>query len=69
MRGAVNKHGLMPKQNFPKKIVEKIAQFMFDYQIEEPLWFKTHWESHGNPNWIQSGQKYSVVVTQKTTPI
>ena len=65
MRGAVTKHGLMPKQDFPTRSVEKIAQFMFDYQIEEPLWFKTHWESHGNPNWIQSGEKYSVVVTQK----
>ena len=65
MRGAVNKHGLMPKQDFPKGSVEKIAQFMFDYQIEEPVWFKSHWESHGNPNWMQSGQKYTDVVIKK----
>ena len=65
MRGAVNKHGLMPKQDFPKGSVEKIAQFMFDYQIEEPVWFKSHWESHGNPNWIQSGEKYTDVVIKK----
>ena len=65
MRGAVNKHGLMPKQDFPKGSVEKIAQFMFNYQIEEPEWFKKHWESHGNPNWTQSGKKYTAVLTKK----
>ena len=66
MRGAVKKHGLMPKQDFPKGSLEKIAEFMFDYQIEEPKWFKAHWESHGNKTWIQSGQKYSEVASQKT---
>ncbi|MBC8882730.1 hypothetical protein H9X57_03000 [Flavobacterium piscinae] len=33
MYGAVKKHGLMPKQVFPEGSVEKIATFMFDYQI------------------------------------
>lgn len=58
LKGAVNKHGLMPKQIFPDGVVEKIADFMFDYQIEEPAWFKDHWESHGNKKWTQSGKKY-----------
>ncbi len=57
MYGAVRKHGLMPKQAFPDGSVEKIANFMFDYQIEEPEWFKSHWQGHGNDNWSQSGQK------------
>ena len=65
LRGAVKKHGLMPKQAFPKGSVEKIAAFMFDYQIEEPEWFKSHWESHGNENWIQSGEKYTEITTKK----
>lgn len=64
--GAVKKHGLMPKQTFPEGAVEKIADFMFDYQIEEPVWFKAHWESHGYKNWIQPGKKYVEVNKEKT---
>lgn len=56
MYGAVRKHGLMPKQAFPDGSVEKIANFMFDYQIEEPEWFKSHWQGNGNENWSQSGK-------------
>jgi nitrate reductase cytochrome c-type subunit len=66
MYGAVRKHGVMPKQAFPEGSVEKIANFMFDYQIEEPEWFKAHWESHGNENWTQSGKKYVEEKKEKT---
>lgn len=55
--GAVRKHGLMPKQVFPEGSIEKIADFMFDYQIESPDWFKAHWQGNGNENWSQSGKK------------
>lgn len=58
MFGAVKKHGLMPKQAFPEGSLEKIAAFLYDYQIEEPSWFKEHWEGHGNKNWTQSGKKW-----------
>jgi hypothetical protein len=57
MYGAVRKHGLMPKQAFSEESIEKIAVFMFDYQIEEPEWFKAHWQGNGNDNWSQSGKK------------
>ena len=66
MYGALKKHGLMPRQVFPEGSVEKIADFMFDYQIEEPTWFKEHWEGHGNENWTQSGKPYKVVEKEKT---
>ncbi len=66
MYGAVKKHGLMPKQTFPKGSIEKIANFMYDYQIEEPGWFKAHWEGHGNENWTQSGKKYVEAKKEKT---
>lgn len=66
MYGAVKKHGLMPRQVFPEGSVEKIAEFMFDYQIEAPTWFKEHWEGHGNENWTQSGKPYKVVEKEKT---
>lgn len=66
MYRALKKHGLMPKQAFPEGSVEKIADFMFDYQIEEPTWFKEHWEGHGNKNWTQSGKEYQVGATKKS---
>ena len=66
MYGALKKHGLMPKQAFPEGSVEKIADFMFDYQIEEPTWFKEHWEGHGNKNWTQSGKEFQVATTEKS---
>ena len=66
MHGAVKKHGLMPKQDFPEGSAAKIASFLFDYQIEEPEWFKDHWQSHGNENWKQSGMKLAEVSKEKT---
>ena len=66
MFGAVRKHGLMPKQVFPKGSIEKIAAFIFDYQIEEPEWFKAHWQGNGNENWKQSGKKFEELENEKT---
>jgi cytochrome c553 len=66
LRGAVKRHGVMPKQVFPEGSVAKIAAFMYDYQIEEPTWFKAHWESHGNKNWKQSGAKLATASIEKT---
>lgn len=66
MYGAVIKHGLMPKQAFPDGSIEKIANFMFDYQVEEPEWFRRHWEGHGNKKGVQSGKKYIEVKKEKT---
>ncbi|MDX1754124.1 MAG: DUF3365 domain-containing protein [Salinimicrobium sediminis] len=44
MRGAINRFGLMPYQEFPDGTVEKIAEYIFEYQIEEPEWFAKHWK-------------------------
>lgn len=66
LKGAYKRFGLMPKQAFPNGSVQKIAAFMFDYQIEEPQWFKTHWESHGNENWTQTGKVLEEVKTEKS---
>lgn len=66
MHGAVKNFGVMPKQVFPENAVAQIADFMFDYQIEEPTWFKEHWQGHGNDDWTQPGKKVIVVEKQKT---
>lgn len=67
LKGAFQRFGLMPKQAFPESSIEKIAAFMYDYQIEEPTWFAEHWKSKGNENWTQSGKK--VVESDKSKTI
>lgn len=74
MYGAVDRFNVMPKQVFPEGVVEKIASFMYDYQIEEPSWFKEHWETSGNGQgrrkgkgeWVQPGKKLVVAEKPKT---
>jgi len=74
MYGAVDRFNVMPKQVFPEGVVEKIASFMYEYQIEEPSWFKEHWENSGNGQgrrkgkgeWVQPGKKMVVAEKPKT---
>lgn len=40
MPGAVNKFGIMPHLYFPEEVVEQIANYMFDHDIEKPSGFK-----------------------------
>ncbi|WP_264559423.1 DUF3365 domain-containing protein [Flavobacterium sp. N2270] len=66
MYGAVKKFGVMPKQVFPDSVVVKIASFMYDYKIDSPEWFASHWQGHGNKNWEQSGKEYVAQEKEKT---
>lgn len=66
MYGAVRKFGVMPKQVFPDSAAMKIAAFMFDYKIEQPTWFKEHWQGHGNDNWEQTGKEFIAKEKEKT---
>lgn len=42
MFGAVKRFGVMPKQEFPEETIEQIADYMFDFDIEQPEWFEAH---------------------------
>ncbi len=49
MPGVVKKFGLMPYQFFPEKTIQEIADYMFDNELEEPVWFEEHYKKmHGN---------------------
>lgn len=51
MRGAVRRFGVMPKQAFPEETIEKIADYMYDFDIDEPEWFEDHFnEEKGKHN-------------------
>ena len=53
MYGAVKRFGVMPKQAFPEETIAKIADYMFDFEIEQPEWFEDHFN---NKNGKHKGQ-------------
>jgi cytochrome c553 len=57
MQGAIKKFGLMPYQQFPDGAVEKIAEYIYEYEIKEPEWFAEHWkEGPGKGKYQQQGR-------------
>lgn len=42
MFGAVKRFGVMPKQAFPEETIFQISEYMFDFEIEQPEWFESH---------------------------
>jgi len=45
MKGAVSKFGVMPKQNFSNRDLQKIAKYIYTNTINEPEWFKSHFKN------------------------
>ena len=64
--GAVRRFGVMPKQMFPEGTVEKIAEYLYDYQIEEPDWFKGHIKGKGFKNYNHGQKKMTQYEAEKT---
>ena len=50
MFGAVKRFGVMPKQAFPEKTISQIADYMYDFEIEQPDWFEDHYKSRKKSN-------------------
>ncbi len=44
MRGAVDRFGVMPYLAFPKDNIKEIAEYIYDYEIDEPDWFEEHYQ-------------------------
>ncbi|MDP2059242.1 MAG: DUF3365 domain-containing protein [Flavobacteriaceae bacterium] len=66
LRGAVKRFGVMPKQQFPDGVVAQIADYIYNYQIEEPTWFKAHWKDQGFGEFKQPGKKWIADEKPKT---
>lgn len=51
MFGAVKRFGVMPKQAYPEKTIAQIAEYMYNFEIEQPEWFEEHFnKENGNHN-------------------
>jgi mono/diheme cytochrome c family protein len=49
MKGAIDKFKPMPKQAFEEEDLKKIASYIYDNEIETPVWFEEHFkEEHKN---------------------
>lgn len=42
MPGAIKRFGIMPKTQYPEETIKQIADYMYDYNIEQPEWFEDH---------------------------
>lgn len=42
MPGAIRNFGLMPYAPFPDETIDQIAEYMFDFDIDQPDWFDDH---------------------------
>lgn len=45
MFGAVRRFGVMQKLPYPEETIAKIAEYIYDYEIEEPAWFTDHYNN------------------------
>lgn len=44
MPGAVKRFGVMPVMVFPDHVIKQIAEYMYDYNIDQPEWFEEHYK-------------------------
>lgn len=44
MFGAVKRFGVMPNQPFPDETIRQIADYMYDFDIDQPDWFEAHFK-------------------------
>ena len=58
MIGAVNKFKAMPKQAFEEEDLKKIATYIYDNEIETPVWFEEHFQqNHKNGQGMGRGME------------
>ncbi|WP_372936433.1 DUF3365 domain-containing protein [Seonamhaeicola sp.] len=41
MPNEVKRFGVMPKQYYPEKTIAQIAEYLYDFEIEQPNWYKS----------------------------
>lgn len=46
MYGAVKRFGIMGNLPYPERVIEQIADYMYDNDIEQPEWFQDHYNQN-----------------------
>ena len=56
MPGAQRRFGKMPYMPYPDEEIVQIAEYLYDYDIDEPIWFDAHFKNeHGNAKGMGKG--------------
>lgn len=59
MKGAIKRFGIMPYQPYSEEEIRLISDYIYEFKIEEPEWFKGHWEKgHRKHNYQQQGKDF-----------
>lgn len=58
LHNAIEKYKLMPYQKYPKDMIEKIADYLYTYQIDVPEWFIVEWQKNNDQKFQQQGIEY-----------
>lgn len=66
LRGAVKRFGVMPLTPLTDKQIEQVGEYLFDYEIPEPKWFKEHWQERKGKSYINKGKKSANVDVKKS---
>ncbi len=64
MPGAIANFGLMPQQAFPEETLKKIADYIYNNEIEGPVDFKEHKKKHGKGNQMHKGDEQKSEMTK-----
>lgn len=56
MFGAVKKFGVMPQLMYPEETINKIAEYMFENELEKPEWFDEHHKNNKGSHEINSNK-------------
>ena len=51
MKGPIRQFGLMPKTALTKKEIEELTSYIFNYELEFPTWFPSHFEEMHGTQW------------------
>lgn len=55
MPGAVRRFGVMPKASYPESTITLIAEYLYEFDIEQPEWFEDHFQQ-GHENEAGKGK-------------
>lgn len=58
LKDAFKKYGIMPKQDYNKNDLNKIASYLYDYKIQVPDWFEENYKKQNKKDFVQTGKDF-----------
>ncbi|WP_159023559.1 DUF3365 domain-containing protein [Formosa sp. L2A11] len=68
MYGAVQRYGIMPGLAYPDETITQIADYIYDFEIDQPEWFESHYKQNGQNRGKGYGMNMQQKQSQTTVP-